>query len=77
MMHPSLDKLKTHQEVAFETTSLHSEGYHLICEHEFGDLIYCKMRHRYNGNVIDILGYPQERKVILKKNRKVIKSRTW
>lgn len=74
-MHHSSDKLRLLQEVAFETTSLLSEGYHVICDHHWKDLIYTKTKHLHNGNVIDIFAYPRENKYVMKKNGKLIKER--
>lgn len=67
--------IKLQQEVAFETTSLQSEGYHVICSHHWRHITYVKLRHYGNGNVIDIFGYPQDNKLTIKKNGKVIKQR--
>lgn len=66
--------LRLLQEVAFEVTSLHSEGYFLVTETNWRTLVYCKLKHRANGNTIDIFGYPERNIIEIKKNGKVIKT---
>lgn len=75
-MNHSLVNLKLNQEVAFETTSLNSEGYFTICTHNWSSLVYVKLQHKCNGNQIDIFGYPSTMKIVIKKNGKIIKERT-
>lgn len=70
------ENIKLEQEVAFETTSFKSEGYFMICNHSWRTLIYAKMQHLRNGNRIDIFGYPETMKIVIKKNGKVIKERS-
>lgn len=75
-MHHLSDNLKLNQEVAFETTSLNSEGYFTICTHNWKSLVYVKLQHKCNGNRIDIFGYPDTMKIVIKKNGNIIKERT-
>lgn len=67
--------LKAHQECAFEVSGFKSEGYFLIKNLYWKDLVYCGMKHKSNGNQIDIFAYPEKQTIEVRKNNKKIKER--
>lgn len=67
--------LKAHQECAFEVSGFESEGYFLIKELNWRHLVYCGLKHKSNGNKIDIFAYPETHTIMVHKNNKKIKER--